>query len=177
MSFALCYSMPDRTIRERHSLAPDKPAPRGLSHWFTRAASAAAAWTGSPWAFLLAAGLIIVWALTGPIFNFSSEWQLVVNTGTTVITFLMVFLIQNTQNRDARAMHLKLDELIRATPRARNEFMEAEEEDLDEIEREKEIVDKDDPNPPADKRTRRTKPAQGMGKAHAVPGNGKTKHT
>lgn len=71
---------------------------------------------------------------------------------TTIGTFLMVFLIQNVQNRDARAMHLKLDELLGATPDARNEFMEAEEEALDEIEREKEIVDKDDPAPPADKR-------------------------
>ena len=179
-SLACClpdrYSMPDRTTRERHSLASEKPAPSGMGHWFTRAASAAAAWTGSPWAFLMAAGLIVVWALTGPIFNFSSDWQLVVNTGTTVITFLMVFLIQNTQNRDARAMHLKLDELLRATPGARNEFMEAEEEDLDEIEREKEIVDQADPNPPAHKRKEREQTSD-TGKVHARSGNGKTKHT
>jgi low affinity Fe/Cu permease len=128
---------------------------------------------GRPWAFLVAAGVIVVWAVTGPIFNFSSDWQLIVNTGTTIVTFLMVFLIQNTQNRDARALHLKLDELLRATPRARNEFMEAEEEDLDEIEREKEIVDRDDPNPPENKRrNRNATPANG--KAHATPGNGKT---
>ena len=92
--------------------------------------------------------VISVWAITGPIFGFSDTWQLVINTGTTVVTFLMVFLIQNTQNRDARAIHLKLDELLRAVPGARKEFMEAEEEDLDEIEREKAIVDKDDPAPP-----------------------------
>jgi low affinity Fe/Cu permease len=92
---------------------------------------------------------------------------LIANTVTTLTTALMVFLIQNTQNRDARAIHLKLDELLRATPKARNEFMDAEEEDLDEIEREKAIVDKDDPAPPSEN-------------AHADkgraphPGNGKT---
>jgi low affinity Fe/Cu permease len=108
-------------------------------------------WMGAPWAFLAAALVIIVWLLTGPIFGFSTEWQLVVNSGTTVITFLMVFLIQNTQNRDARAIHLKLDELLRATPKARKEFMEAEEEDLDEIEREKAIVNEADPAPPEER--------------------------
>ena len=101
---------------------------------------------------MLAIGIIVVWLVTGPIFGFSDTWQLIINTGTTIVTFLMVFLIQNTQNRDSRALHLKLDELIRAVPGARKEFMEAEEEDLDEIEREKAIVDEADPNPPADKR-------------------------
>jgi low affinity Fe/Cu permease len=169
--------MPDRTTRQRHSLAAGKPAPSGLSHWFTRAASKTATIMGSPRAFLAAVALILVWAVSGPFFNFSSDWQLVVNTGTTIGTFLMVFLIQNTQNRDARAMHLKLDELIRATPRARNEFMEAEEEDLDEIEREKEIVDEADPNPPADKRKVRTQSAPRNDKTHTLSGNGKTKDT
>ena len=95
--------------------------------------------------------LILVWALTGPVFGFSDTWQLMANTGTTIITFLMVFIIQNTQNRDSKAIQLKLDELLRAVPRARNVFMDVEDEDLTEIAREKEIVDKDDPNPPADK--------------------------
>jgi len=95
-----------------------------------------------------------MWLVTGPLFGFSDTWQLIANTVTTLVTTLMVFLIQNTQNRDSRALHLKLDELLRATPRARKEFMEAEEEDLDEIEREKAIVDRDDPNPPAGKRDR-----------------------
>ncbi len=134
---------------------------------------------GSPSAFLVAFALIVAWALTGPIFNFSSDWQLIVNTGTTVGTFLMVFLIQNAQNRDARAMHLKLDELLRATPGARDEFMEAEEEDLDEIEREKAIVDEADPDPPAhkhaDSQTKRAAPTDG--KADASPGNGETKRS
>ena len=149
-----------------------KQPSHGVGHWFTRAASAVSTAVGSPWAFLVAAGVIVVWAITGPIFNFSSDWQLWVNTGTTIVTFLMVFLIQNTQNRDARAIHLKLDELLRAVPGARKEFMEAEEEDLDEIEREKEIVDRDDPNPPESKR-RNANVSPTNGKAHATPGNDK----
>lgn len=81
--------------------------------------------TGTATAFLLALVIIIVWGLTGPVFGFSDTWQLVINTGTTIVTFLMVFLIQNTQNRDSKAMQLKLDELIRAT-RARDAFVELE---------------------------------------------------
>ena len=96
--------------------------------------------------------LIVVWAVTGPLFGFSDTWQLVINTVTTLVTFLMVFIIQNTQNRDAKAMHLKLDELLRAVPQARKAFMDVEEEDLAEIAREKEIVDRADPYPPEDKR-------------------------
>ena len=76
-------------------------------------ASASAAAVGSKWAFLRAILIVVVWAVTGPFFKFSETWQLVINTGTTIVTFLMVFLIQNTQNRDAKAIHLKLDELIR----------------------------------------------------------------
>lgn len=82
---------------------------------------------GSPKAFLFALFLIIFWALSGPIFGFSDTWQLVINTTTTIITFLMVFLIQNTQNRDAKVVHLKLDELIKATKSARNELVDLEE--------------------------------------------------
>lgn len=81
---------------------------------------------GSFWAFFVAAGVIIVWILTGPIFGFSDTWQLVINTGTTIVTFLMVFLIQNTQNRDAKATHLKLDELIKSERRARNYMIDLE---------------------------------------------------
>lgn len=81
---------------------------------------------GSPWAFLLALVVIIVWAVSGPLFGFSNTWQLVINTGTTIVTFLMVFLIQNTQNRDAKAMQLKLDELIRAVGKARTKFLDLE---------------------------------------------------
>jgi low affinity Fe/Cu permease len=81
---------------------------------------------GSPWAFAGAILIIVVWALTGPTFHFSDTWQLIINTGTTIVTFLMVFLIQNTQNRDAKAMHLKLDEIIRALGKARNELLDLE---------------------------------------------------
>ena len=92
---------------------------------------------GSPWAFAAAVMIIIVWALTGPAFRYSDTWQLIINTGTTIVTFLMVFLIQNTQNRDAKAVHLKLDEIIRALRGARNELLDLEElsdEDLAKLE-------------------------------------------
>jgi low affinity Fe/Cu permease len=92
---------------------------------------------GSAWAFTAAVLVILVWLLTGPIFHFSDTWQLIINTATTIITFLMVFLIQNTQNRDAKAMHLKLDELIRALKGARNQLVDLEDlsdEDLKKIE-------------------------------------------
>ena len=78
---------------------------------------------GSPWAFITAVAIIVIWAVTGPIFGFSDTWQLAINTSTTVLTFLMVFLIQNTQNREAKAIHLKLDELILSIKGARNTMM------------------------------------------------------
>ncbi|HET7583854.1 MAG TPA: low affinity iron permease family protein [Gemmatimonadaceae bacterium] len=81
---------------------------------------------GSAWAFLAAFLVIVAWGITGPVFRFSDTWQLVINTGTTIVTFLMVFLIQNTQNRDARAMHLKLDELLRAVAHARTGMVDLE---------------------------------------------------
>ncbi len=122
----------------------------GITHVFSRFANRVSGIGGSHWTFLVMVLLIVVWALTGPFFGYSSDWQLAVNTGTTIVTFLMVFIIQNTQNRDAKATQLKLDELLRAVPRARNEFMDVEEEDLDEIVREKAIVDEADPYPPKD---------------------------
>lgn len=109
---------------------------------------------GSPWAFIAAVLLIVVWAISGPLFGFSEVWQLVINTGTTIITFLMVFLIQNTQNRDAKAMHLKLDELLRGVEGARTGMVDLEDlsdEDLKKLqqefqrlrEREPDLVDGD----------------------------------
>ena len=89
-------------------------------------ATKAAHAVGSPWAFILSVALVIIWALLGPKFGYSNTWQLVINTGTTIITFLMVFLIQNTQNRDARAIHLKLDELIHGVKGARNFMVDLE---------------------------------------------------
>ncbi|HYK98181.1 MAG TPA: low affinity iron permease family protein [Candidatus Acidoferrales bacterium] len=166
--------MAQRTTRQQHELKPEnKLPPHGIGHLFSRFSQRVADMSGSPWVFMLAVAAIGVWLVTGPIFGFSDTWQLIANTVTTLITTLMVFLIQNTQNRDSRALHLKLDELIRATPRARKEFMEAEEEDLDEIEREKAIVDEADPNPPAHKRSQRAErpavPANGNGKPNRTP--------
>ena len=100
---------------------------------FHKFAATVATASGTPWAFLLAFLVVVVWAITGPIFNFSDTWQLVINTGTTIVTFLMVFLIQNTQNRDAVAIQLKLDELLRAVQGARTSLVDLEELDDKEI--------------------------------------------
>jgi low affinity Fe/Cu permease len=94
---------------------------------FTRFATAASRTTGRPATFVLAVVVVAVWGITGPMFGFSDTWQLVINTGTTIITFLMVFLIQNTQNRDSEAMHVKMDELIRAAQGAHNALLDLEE--------------------------------------------------
>jgi low affinity Fe/Cu permease len=102
-------------------------AGRPSGDWFGRLAMATAKLSGKPATFILATGTILIWAITGPIFHYSDTWQLVINTGTTIITFLMVFLIQATQNRDTTALQLKLDELIIATKNARNEVAGIEE--------------------------------------------------
>jgi low affinity Fe/Cu permease len=105
-----------------------------MNKWFAKIANQVATLAGSSWAFILAASVIVVWAVTGPIFAFSDTWQLVINTGTTIVTFLMVFLIQNTQNRDQKALHLKMDELLRAVKGAREDmFADLEDKDEDEL--------------------------------------------
>jgi low affinity Fe/Cu permease len=106
-----------------------------MHSFFRRFAHATAAAVGTPWAFFLALSAIAIWGLTGPPSNYSDRWQLVINTGTTIVTFLMVFLIQNTQNREARVTQLKLDELIRAVEQARNRLVAMEEMSDEELER------------------------------------------
>ena len=116
---------------------------------FRSIAHATACAIGSPYAFAIAVLVVVVWAVTGPAFDYSDTWQLIINTGTTVVTFLVVFMIQNTQNRDSRAIHLKLDELIRALDTARNRMVDIEDvsdEELAELAKEFRRV-RDEPDP------------------------------
>jgi low affinity Fe/Cu permease len=137
--------MPEHLTDDQSSLVQARknvssvPNSHGARNYFHRFAHAVAAATGSPFAFLTAVVIIIIWGMSGRAFGYSDTWQLIINTGTTIVTFLMVFLIQNTQNRDAKAIHLKLDELIRAKKGARNSLLDLEsctDEELDQIERE-----------------------------------------
>jgi low affinity Fe/Cu permease len=105
---------------------------------FSEIARQASHYLGTPLAFAMACSVVLVWAATGPLFGYSDTWQLVINTGTTIVTFLMVFLVQNTQNRDARALHLKLDEILRSIDTARNNLIDLEhctDEELEKVER------------------------------------------
>jgi low affinity Fe/Cu permease len=124
-----------RHARQDHAPDAEKPASvfcriRDAFHVLARRSSDV---LGSAWAFIIAILIILVWGITGPMFHFSDTWQLIINTGTTIVTFLMVFLIQNTQNRDAKAVHLKLDELIRALKGARNRLVDLEKLSDDEM--------------------------------------------
>jgi low affinity Fe/Cu permease len=118
--------------------------PRGINRrsWFTRFAKATSTWAGRPTAFSVALCVILAWGISGPVFGFSDTWQLVINTGTTIVTFLMVFLIQNTQNRDAEAMHIKLDELIRAIDTAHDALLDLEELDDEELDKKRDEYEK-----------------------------------
>lgn len=122
-------------LHRRHLERAQRASGRGMP--FRRFAQAVSNAAGRPWAFVLATLLIVLWAAAGPFFDFSNRWQLVVNSGTTIVTFLMVFLIQNTQSREAEALRLKLDELLLANETARNEFVAIEDlsdEELRELE-------------------------------------------
>ena len=111
--------------KDAHSHDPEKKA-GGVSAAFERFAAAVTARAGSPAAFCIALSLVVVWAVSGPVFGFSETWQLVINTGTTIITFLMVFLIQQSQNKDSQAIHVKLDELLKLAGSGSNEMIDIE---------------------------------------------------
>jgi low affinity Fe/Cu permease len=113
-------------LPEKLSFDPPSTFGDRVDTWFTEFAHHTSRFSGSPWVFTLAVFTIVVWAISGPLFGFSDTWQLVINTGTTIITFLMVFLIQNTQNRDALAVQVKLSELIIKMHGARNDFAQIE---------------------------------------------------
>jgi low affinity Fe/Cu permease len=124
-----------RLHREDRDMASPQSKPvHPVREWFRRFSCTTADYMGSPGAFFVAIVLVLAWGVTGPAFHYSDTWQLVINTGTTILTFLMVFLIQNTQNRDAKALHLKLDELIRAVEGARTKLVHLEDLSDDEIE-------------------------------------------
>jgi low affinity Fe/Cu permease len=106
--------------------ADNAPAPASGQSGFGKFAACSSQYLGSRWAFMIAIAVIVLWGLTGPSFHYSDTWQLIINTGTTIVTFLMVFLIQNTQNHDAKAIHLKLNELIRALDKAKNQMIDVE---------------------------------------------------
>lgn len=125
-----------RGVREAELTTQEAKQPTSVLHsssLFSRFSRTIARATGRPSAFLLAVAIVAIWAVTGPIFGFSDTWQLVINTGTTIVTFLMVFLIQNTQNRDAEAVQVKLDELIRATQGAHNTLLNLEDMEASEL--------------------------------------------
>ena len=128
---------------QRRGLPAAEVQAKTTNDWFGRFAAAASAWLGSKWAFAWAVLVIVVWGASGFVFHYSDTWQLVINTGTTIVTFLMVFLIQNTQNRDARAINLKLNEVIHALDKARDQMIDIEnlsDLELDELQARYEMI-------------------------------------
>jgi low affinity Fe/Cu permease len=128
----------ERQIQQLEELQKQRAQQGGaiyhVNHWFRKVATQVAHAMGSPWAFVTASLVVVAWAISGPMFGYSQTWQLIINTGTTIVTFLMIFLVQNTQNRDSRAIHLKLDELLRGVKGARTEMVDLEDatdEELD----------------------------------------------
>jgi low affinity Fe/Cu permease len=133
--FAQGFAMPSASRKKTSARKPSPPSIPEKS-WFAAFAQTASRWAGKPITFLLAAGLVVLWALSGPLFGFSETWQLVINTTTTIITFLMVFLIQSSQNRDTLAIQVKLAEIILRMPGAPDQLADAEdmsEKQLDEL--------------------------------------------
>ncbi|HEV2011912.1 MAG TPA: low affinity iron permease family protein [Candidatus Limnocylindria bacterium] len=150
----------ERVDDPAHQVSPFKA-------WFGKVATRVSDATGSVWTFALAIAVIAAWAVSGPLFGFSDTWQLVANTFTTLVTFLRVFLIQNTQNRDAKATELKLDELIRAIGDGRNQFIGAESEPDEQLARETREIEAEKNKPaPAAADERRVDPPSRNGKPH-----------
>jgi len=125
--------VPGILVAPRFSMELETPRRRGLGIALERFSRAVTEWAGTSWAFAVALAVIVAWAATGPIFGFSDTWQLVINTGTTIVTFLMVFLIQRAQNKDARAIHLKLNEIVAAVEGASNRLVNVEDLTEDEV--------------------------------------------
>lgn len=132
-----------------------------------------ARWAGTPWVFATAIALVVLWAVSGPLFGFSDTWQLIINTGTTIITFLMVFLIQNTQNRDAIAMHLKVDELLRVVKGARTGMINLEQmtnAEIEQLRRDLEKIGEEDGCDLVSVEARVRAPASAQASAESSPG-------
>ena len=133
------HTLLDEAVENVHQREKHRGTASAVAEFFRRFAQRSAEAFGSSWAFVCALAVVVAWAATGPLFQFSDTWQLVINTGTTVVTFLMVFVIQNAQNRDAKALHLKLDELIHSIRKARDRLITLEDcsdEELAELEAE-----------------------------------------